>query len=126
MADAGFEPPPGWQTSSGEMIALFDQTDWAATALGAREAWSASLKLAASIMFGSAQPMALRWGPEFILLYNDAYRPILGDKHPRALGMPAREAWSEVWRQACARSAAAPARPPGVVHDGLYAKRGGP
>jgi PAS domain S-box-containing protein len=99
MTDAGFKPPPGWQTSSGEMAALFDRTDWAATALGAREAWSASLKLAASIMLGSAQPMALRWGPEFVLLYNDAYRPILGDKHPRALGVPARDAWSEVWSQ---------------------------
>jgi PAS domain S-box-containing protein len=99
MTDVGFKPPPGWQTSSGEMAALFNQTDWAATALGAREAWSASLKLAASIMLGSAQPMALRWGPDFTLLYNDAYRPILGDKHPRALGAPAREAWSEVWPQ---------------------------
>ena len=43
--------------------------------------------------------MALRWGPDFVLIYNDAYRPILGDKHPWALGRPAREAWSEVWSQ---------------------------
>jgi PAS domain S-box-containing protein len=41
--------------------------------------------------------MALRWGPEFVLIYNDGYRPILGDKHPWAMGRPAREAWEEVW-----------------------------
>ncbi len=43
--------------------------------------------------------MALRWGPEFILIYNDGYAPILGEKHPWALGLPAREVWPEVWHQ---------------------------
>jgi signal transduction histidine kinase/CheY-like chemotaxis protein len=41
--------------------------------------------------------MALRWGPRFVLIYNDAYRPILGDKHPAALGQPLREVWPEVY-----------------------------
>src|ERR1700712_1868769 len=36
------------------------------------------------------------WEPDFILIYNDGYRPILGDKHPRALGLPFREVWPEV------------------------------
>ena len=43
--------------------------------------------------------MALRWGPDFILIYNDGYKAILGDKHPWALGRAAREAWPEVWDQ---------------------------
>ncbi len=30
------------------------------------------------------------------MIYNDGYRPILGDKHPRALGLPFREVWPEV------------------------------
>ena len=29
--------------------------------------------------------------------YNDAYAPTIGDKHPRALGRPARESWTELW-----------------------------
>lgn len=99
MADIDFEPPPGWRTSTGGMTGLFQQTDWSATPLGGRDGWSPSLKLAVGIILASAFPMALRWGPDFILLYNDAYRPILGDKHPWALGRPAREAWSEVWAQ---------------------------
>jgi hypothetical protein len=41
--------------------------------------------------------MAIYWGREGFLLYNDAWRPILGDKHPWALGRPAREVWPEIW-----------------------------
>ena len=41
--------------------------------------------------------MAIRWGPELVLIYNDAYRPILCDKHPEALGRPLREVWWEVY-----------------------------
>jgi len=41
--------------------------------------------------------MLVVWGPELIQIYNDGYRPMLGDKHANALGRPAREVWSEVW-----------------------------
>jgi PAS domain S-box-containing protein len=99
MAVIAFEPPPGWRTSSRAMVDLFERIDWATTPLGARSSWSPNLKLAVSMMLASAFPMALRWGPQFTLLYNDAYRSILGDKHPWALGRPTREVWTEVWDQ---------------------------
>jgi PAS domain S-box-containing protein len=86
-----------WQTPDSGMADLFEKTDWNATPLGPRDDWSPSLTLAFDIILLSAFPMALRWGADFILIYNDAYRPILGDKHPWALGRPAREAWPEVW-----------------------------
>ena len=42
--------------------------------------------------------MLLWWGPRYISFYNDAYRPILGVKHPaQALGLPVSECWSEIW-----------------------------
>ena len=81
------------------MVDLVRGLDWSNTYLGPTELWSPSLRLATDVVLASAFPMALRWGPELVLLYNDAYRPILGDKHPWALGRPAREAWSEVWPQ---------------------------
>ena len=59
----------------------------------------AKFELAVAMILASAFPMALRWGPDFVLIYNDAYGPILGDKHPWALGRPAGEAWAEVWEQ---------------------------
>jgi PAS domain-containing protein len=82
-----------------EMPALVRALDWSKTPLGPRDGWSESLKLAVDIVLSSGFPMALRWGPEFVLIYNDSYKPILGDKHPWALGKPASEAWAEVWPQ---------------------------
>ena len=42
-------------------------------------------------------PLLLWWGPQFCQLYNDPYRPVLGDKHPQSIGLPARECWKEIW-----------------------------
>ncbi len=43
--------------------------------------------------------MWMAWGPELTFLYNDAYRQMtLGKKHPWALGRPAAEVWSEIWK----------------------------
>jgi len=80
-----------------EMPDLVRAKDWSATPLGPMDTWSPSLHLALKLILSSGFPMALRWGPDFVLIYNDGYKPILGDKHPWALGLPAREAWSEVW-----------------------------
>ncbi|HZC17263.1 MAG TPA: PAS domain S-box protein, partial [Caulobacteraceae bacterium] len=99
MVDAPFRPPPGWRASGNEMAELARAFDWAATPLGPREAWSPSLTLTFDLIQAAASPMSLRWGPDFVLIYNDGYRPILGDKHPWALGKPARVAWAEVWDQ---------------------------
>jgi len=82
---------------SGEMRGRIAVFDWAATPLGVRGAWPASLKLVVDLMLASGFPMAVRWGPDFITLYNDAYAPVLGERHPRALGRPACEVWPELW-----------------------------
>jgi PAS domain S-box-containing protein len=71
--------------------------DWSATPLGPRERWPESLKLSVETMLAAGFPMSIRWGPEFITIYNDAYVEILGDKHPGALGLPAREVWPEIY-----------------------------
>jgi PAS domain S-box-containing protein len=99
MSETKFELPPGWRTGSDSMATLTHTFDWTGTALGPRETWSPSLTLAVTIVMACAFPMALRWGPDFVLIYNDGYRPILGEKHPWAFGRPAREAWAEVWAQ---------------------------
>jgi PAS domain-containing protein len=48
-------------------------------------------------MLPAKAQIVLFWGPDFVALYNDAYAPSIGDKHPRALGRPARENWAELW-----------------------------
>jgi hypothetical protein len=54
------------------------------------ESWPQSLQTAVDIMLASGHAMQLAWGPERTVLYNDAYAPMLGDRHPRALGLPFR------------------------------------
>ena len=83
----------------GEMAARVAAYDWSRTPLGPRESWSPSLKLIVATILASQFPMAVRWGPDFVLIYNDGYLPMLGDKHPRALGIPFREAWPELQEQ---------------------------
>ncbi len=97
MTQSSFSLPSGWRVADAGMSELVKAKDWSETALGPRSGWSDSLRLAVDLVMASAFPMALRWGPDFVLIYNDAYRPILGDKHPRAFGRSAREAWAEVW-----------------------------
>ena len=70
---------------------------WGDTLLGPLEAWPQSLRSALSICLGSRFPIAIYWGPELALLYNDAWAPIPGGKHPWALGRAAREVWPEIW-----------------------------
>ena len=81
----------------GEMGALMRRTNWAATCLGRVDTWSPALRMMVRILLANRFPMLLWWGPDFCQLYNDAYRPILGTKHPQFLGQPVRECWSEIW-----------------------------
>src|SRR5437868_12093078 len=95
------DPAPESSTvvPAGEMGARVAAYDWSKTPLGARQNWSPSLKLIVSTILASQFPMALRWGPQFVIIYNDGYLPILGDKHPEALGARFREIWPEVQDQ---------------------------
>jgi len=72
------------------------QTDWRATPLGDIAEWSDALKQSVGMILASGFPMAIRWGPALVTIYNDAYREILGDKHPAAFGKPLSDVWSEI------------------------------
>ena len=80
------------------MGALMRAHDWRQSPLGHPDAWPEALKLSVSICLNSRFPMVLWWGPEFVMLYNDAWRPVLGaTKHPGGLGRPGVESWPEIW-----------------------------
>jgi PAS domain S-box-containing protein len=89
---AGIPDPP-------EMAERVRSKDWSKTVLGAAENWPPSLTLIVKVMLASGFPMCVRWGPEFVMIYNDGYRSILGDRHPTAFGLPFHEAWPEVQSQ---------------------------
>ncbi|WP_332801987.1 PAS domain S-box protein [Sphingomonas sp. RT2P30] len=79
------------------MAQLMRAHDWAASTLGPVTGWPEALKVAVRILLTSRFDMWVGWGPEVAFLYNDAYRPTLGQKHPASLAMPTRELWAEIW-----------------------------
>ena len=80
--------------SSGQSIR---DHDWSATPVGAVDSWPMPLRHSLSICLNSAFPTAIYWGPELCLFYNDAWAPILAERHPWALGRPAAEVWADIW-----------------------------
>ncbi|WP_321800307.1 response regulator [Caballeronia sp. J97] len=88
---------PSFLLGGGEMGALIRGFDWTQTALGSPEHWPQSLKTAIRIMLTSRQPIWIGWNPDLLFFYNDAYKSIIGGKHPQALGQPTASVWREVW-----------------------------
>ena len=64
------------------------ETDWSQTPLGDYQTWPQSLRSSLSLVLNAKGIAALYWGPDQWLLYNDAYGAALGDRHPRAFGLP--------------------------------------
>lgn len=82
----------------GEMGTRIREFDWSSTPLGPVSSWPNSLRTTVSVCLLSRFPMVIWWGRDLTMIYNDAWRPVLGaSKHPRALGSPGREIWPEIW-----------------------------
>ena len=82
--------------AQGALGALTARID-AGSPLGPVDGWSPVLVSTVRLMLSSQAEIVLFWGPELCALYNEAYAPTIGDKHPRVLGRPAREGWTELW-----------------------------
>ncbi len=83
----------------GEMGALIRAFDWVNNPLGPPELWPQSLKTSISIMLRSGYPIFVWWGKDMIMFNNDAYLPVLGNKHPASLGSKANDTWVNIWEQ---------------------------
>ncbi len=87
----------GFMAGGGEMGALMRSMDWSQTSFGPVSGWSQSLRSAVSICLTTRFPVVLYYGPERALIYNDAWRPVVGDKHPWSFGRAGTEVWAEIW-----------------------------
>ncbi len=76
---------------------LIAGVDWSKSPLGDPSTWSKELSVTFATMLGSPSQIILFWGPEYVALYNEAYAPTIGSRHPGAFGRPAVENWSELW-----------------------------
>jgi signal transduction histidine kinase len=114
-------------SGGGEMGALMRALDWSATPIGPVEEWSQALRTTVGLLLRNRFPLILWWGPKFVQFYNDTYRPILGDKHPKSMGQPASECYSEIWHIIGPMIEAPFSGLPATVDDDLlllYNKRG--
>ena len=93
----GLPASPAKGPAGGEMQARIGAFDWSTTPLGPSTRWPQSLRTAVNILLSSRYAMWMAWGPELTMLYNDAYRPTLGIKHPGSLGLRASDVWAEIW-----------------------------
>ncbi len=87
----------------GDIRGLCRSMDWAATPLGPVRTWSATLRSTLALCLDSGFPILLNWGSDLVAVYNDAFTPLIGGKHPEALGRPAKEVWPESWDAVGAR-----------------------
>ncbi|VXB15673.1 ATP-binding protein [Massilia sp. 9I] len=88
------QPDLSWLAGGGEMGALIRSMDWSATPLGPLDQWPQSLRTTVSLCLSSTFPILVCWGEQDIQIYNDAYRPICGDLHPKSMGGPFKEIWA--------------------------------
>ncbi|HWA72488.1 MAG TPA: ATP-binding protein [Polyangiaceae bacterium] len=94
-------------SGGGELGARIRAFDWERVGLGRPHTWPTSLRTCVRIILTSRQPMFVWWGPNLINLYNDAYKAIVGGKHPEALGQPASVVWREIWNEVEPRATSA-------------------
>ena len=80
----------------GEAGDLIASRDWASSPLGPIAGWPGSLKTTVGLLLRSHVPIVLLWGPDGVMLYNDAYSVFAGGRHPQLLGSKVREGWPEV------------------------------
>ena len=84
-------------TTAGALTAVYDAVDWTAGPLGAPDDWDPALRSALRLALGTRFPVGLFWGPDLVLLYNEAFVELIGDKHPAALGTPCKAVFPEAW-----------------------------
>ncbi|KAG8887667.1 hypothetical protein FRB98_009229 [Tulasnella sp. 332] len=84
-------------TAGKSMVKLMEAYPWEQSPLGPMNKWPQSLKTACEAVMNSPYSWTLWWGPESVLIYNDAYVQIAGNKHPQIFGQSGKLAWGELW-----------------------------
>jgi PAS domain S-box-containing protein len=91
-------PEDAFLAGAGEMGVLVRSVDWRRAPLGPLAQWPQSLRTTMSICLNSRFPIAVYWGSEYLMLYNQSLVPMVGPKkHPQALGQPASVVLAEIW-----------------------------
>src|SRR4029453_3742173 len=68
------------------------------TTVGAAGGWDPATRAAVEVVLSAPVPMAFAYGPDYLLIYNDAFANLIGGEHPAAFGRPAAEVFGELWQ----------------------------
>jgi hypothetical protein len=85
---------PPFLQNGGDAGVHLRAVDWSRHPFGPPDHWPALLQSMTSLVLRSQQPMLVTWGPDFLMIYNDGYAEICGDRHPAAEGMNIFDVWS--------------------------------
>lgn len=91
-------PPlqPEFLRSPGEMAVFIASFDWSSTSLGPIDGWPPCLRTITGFLIRSPAPIVLLWGPEGVMIYNDAYSEFAGGGKPGKLGSKVKDGWPEI------------------------------
>ncbi|KAI0379417.1 hypothetical protein F5Y04DRAFT_128655 [Hypomontagnella monticulosa] len=78
---------------------FFRDIDWDKSSVGPRGSWGPELRHISRFLVADTSPAVLFWGRSSCIIYNEAYLPLLGNKHPGAMGMDASQVFSTIWEQ---------------------------
>lgn len=84
-----------WPSGNSELHGLVRDLDWSQTPFGPMSTWPQCLKTVVDLLLRSPVPMALLWGADGAMIYNDGYALIAGQRHPKCLGAPVVDTWPE-------------------------------
>lgn len=81
---------------TGEMPSAIRVFPWHETPLGPIESWPDTLVATVNLILSLPYPAMILWGPDMVMAYNDAFAPIVADRHP-AIGRLGRDFWTDAW-----------------------------
>ncbi|QWC84211.1 SpoIIE family protein phosphatase [Nocardioidaceae bacterium] len=89
--------PVAFDGLDADLRQAYAEVDWSRTPVGDPATWPPALRHAHDICLHTSFPATLLWGPEYVLIYNEAYAELIGDKHPAALGSRTEDVFPEAW-----------------------------
>lgn len=77
-------------------VRFFLDFDWESTELGPIDSWPVGLRRMCNFLMSDPRPAAMYWGQSRVVMYNEPYVSVTGQKHPGMMGKPFPEAWPEI------------------------------
>lgn len=89
-------PPPPTITPFQQFVR---DVDWKSTSLGPMDTWPDQLRQMVMVIVADKGPAVVYWGDDNTMIYNEAFVPLVGQKHPKLQGQTGELGLPEIWPQ---------------------------